>query len=177
MLILFQTSRTPSFKVLVFLPGYYFWNPAQFFLWPHFWAAVTSKRRLGHPNWLYLLNPEYVRTPWELAPKKFAIENFRVWSVLPKNHFLPNFRVPTEKKVAGSCALHFDAPTSHVASLNRHTPKCSGAGLKLTWCQPFGAQGLLKSRNLDSYPPKKGNFEVFFLGRFDFPGQKVNFCL
>ena len=30
------------------------------------------------------------------------------------------------------------APTSHIASLNRHTPKLSGVGLKLTWCQAFG---------------------------------------
>ena len=27
-----------------------------------------------------------------------------------------------------------------IASLNRRTPKFSGVGLKLTWCQPFGVQ-------------------------------------
>ena len=38
------------------------------------WAAATSKRRLGHPNRLHFLNPECVRIPWIVAPKKFPLK-------------------------------------------------------------------------------------------------------
>ena len=51
--------------------------------WPMtwLWATITLKRRLGHPNRLYFLNPECVRTLWVPAPKKF-FQYFRVRSVL-----------------------------------------------------------------------------------------------
>ena len=49
------------------------------------------------------------------------------------------------KNCTGSLRSILMPPTSHIASLNRHTPKFSGVGLKLTWCQPFGVQGLTKS--------------------------------
>ena len=101
--------------------------------------------------------------------------------VLPKNHFFANFRVPTETNVAGSCGLNFDAtdlPQTHIASLNRHTPKFSGVGLKFTWCQPFAIQGLPKSGNPDWCPPKMAILRCFFLlQRIGFPGQTDNFCL
>ena len=35
------------------------------------WAAITSKRRLGHPNQLYF--PECVRIPWVLTLNKLKI--------------------------------------------------------------------------------------------------------
>ena len=48
--------------------------------WPMalLWAALTSKRRLGHPNRLYFLSPECVcvRTPWVLAAKNFLLKTF-----------------------------------------------------------------------------------------------------
>ena len=53
-------------------------------------------------------------------------------------------------------------PTSHIASLNRHTPKFSGIRLKLTWCQPFAVQGLPKSSNPESCTQKRRSWGVFF---------------
>jgi len=61
-------------------------------------------------------------------------------------------------------------PTSHIAILNCHTPKFSGVGLKLTWCQPFGVQGLPKLGNPDSCPPKRPR-----VGRVTFFYQSVGF--
>ena len=60
-------------------------------------------------------------------------------------------------------------PTSHIASLNRHTPKFSGVGLKLALCQLFAAKGLPKSQVTQFVSTKKGDFEVFFLHKIDFP--------
>ena len=82
-----------------------------------------------------------------------------------KIHFFANFRAHTLTNVAGSCALNFDAtdlPQTHIASLNRHTPKFSGVGLKFTWCQPFAIQGLPKSGNPDWCPPKMAILRCFF---------------
>ena len=62
------------------------------------WAAITSKRSFGHPNWLYFLNPECVRIPWVLAPKKI---------VLPKKSLFGKFRVSTEKKCCGLLCAQF----------------------------------------------------------------------
>ena len=42
------------------------------------------------------------------------------------------------KNCTGSLRSILMPPTSHIATLNRHTPKFSGVGLELTWCQPFG---------------------------------------
>ena len=47
--------------------------------------VITSKRKFGHPNQIYFLNPECVRIPWVLAPKNFPVQNFRVRSVLQKS--------------------------------------------------------------------------------------------
>ena len=63
--------------------------------------------------------------------------------------------------------------TSHIASLNRHTLKFLGVGLMLTWCQPFAVQGLPKSGNSDSCPPK----QAILKHKINFAGQTVNFCL
>ena len=61
-------------------------------------------------------------------------------------------------------------PTFHVASLKRYTPKFSGPPKKLTWCQPFGVQGLSKSGNPDLCPPKKAIWRCFFAqNRFSWP--------
>ena len=66
--------------------------------------------------------------------------------------------------------------TSHIASLNRHTPKFSGIRLKLTWCQPFAVQGLPKSSNPDSCPPKKRRFwEVLFCTKSIFQAKRSIF--
>ena len=66
-------------------------------------------------------------------------------------------------------------PTFHIAHLNCHTCKISGAKLKLIWCQGFGAQSLPKSGN-PNWCHQKRPFWVFFW-RTNFPGQTVNFCL
>ena len=47
----------------------------------------------------------------------------------------------------------------------------------MTWCQPFGVQGLPKSVKPRFMSTKIAHFEVFFLHKIDFPGQAVNFCL
>ena len=52
--------------------------------------------------------------------------------------------------------------TSHIACLNCHTLKFPRVGLKLTLCQPFAVQGLLKSGNPDSCTPKKVILKCFF---------------
>ena len=52
---------------------------------------------------------------------------------------------------------------SHIASLNRHTSKFSGIGLKITWCQPFAIQGLPKSGNPDCCPPKMAILSCSFI--------------
>ena len=54
-------------------------------------AAITSKRRFGHQNRLYFLNPECVRIPWIAAQKKIPVENFRPRSVLPKKSLFREF--------------------------------------------------------------------------------------
>ena len=65
------------------------------------WAAVTLKRRLGHPNRLHFLNPESVRIPWVVASKNFP------GAFYPKNHFFANFRAHTLKQCSGLLCAQF----------------------------------------------------------------------
>ena len=66
-------------------------------------------------------------------------------------------------------------PTSHIASLNRHTPKFSGVGLKLAWIQPFGVQGLPKSGKPDLCPPKMAILRWFFFAQNQFSRPNSKF--
>ena len=102
--------------------------------------------------------------------QKFSRWNFRVWSVLQRRiHFFANFCVPTGKYWARVRSILLMSLTSHIASFNRHAPKFSVVPQKLSWCQPFGVQGIPKSGNPDSFPPKN----VFFAkNRFSWPNSQ-----
>ena len=63
------------------------------------WAAITLKRRFGHQNQLYFLNPECIRIPWVLGPKKFPVENFRVRSDFRKFSIFHEFPFRIGKKI------------------------------------------------------------------------------
>ena len=77
---------------------------------PNFgWPKQGQKKCL--PIFLiHFLNPECVRIPWVLAPKKFPLNFFGYGAFYQKNHFLTNFCVPSGKKCCGtaSCVLNFD---------------------------------------------------------------------
>ena len=91
-----------DFKVLYFRKPLIFFNMTGFWPMTSLWAAITSKRRLSHPNWLHFLNSECIRIPWVEAPKNFPIENFRVLNVLLKESLFREFLCThTQKKCSG----------------------------------------------------------------------------
>ena len=68
-----------------------------------------------------ILNPEYVRIPWVLAPKKWYGE---IYENLP---FFTNFHFPLVNKIRRPAADSIlMPPTFPIASLNRYTPNFSG---------------------------------------------------
>ena len=140
------------------------------------WAALTSKRRLGHPNWLYFLNSECVRIPWVLAPKTFPVENFWVRSVLQKSSIFHWFLLPPPKKKYRARVPTILMPqTFPIASLNRYTPNFSGVGQKLTWCQQFGLQIFPKWGDADICPLEMAVFRCFFgRNKFSRPNGRLS---
>ena len=71
------------------------------------WAAITSKRRLGHPNRLYFLNPECASIPWLLYLKNVPVENFQAQSVSPKNSLFRQFPCTHINKCCGLVCPQF----------------------------------------------------------------------
>ena len=113
---------------------YFFATPHNFANRPHF-VALTQ---LGRPKQgqtfvvptfhIHFLNPECVRIPWIRAPKNFPIENFRVRSNLQKSSIFHWFLFPPPKKKYRARVPTILMPqTFPIASLNRYTPKFSGA--------------------------------------------------
>ena len=117
-------------------------------------AAITSKRRLGHPSRLYFLNPECVRIPWVIALKNFPVENFRIRSDVPKKITFSRISVHTHTKKCSRLMCTQFWCQCQVPSLKRYTTKFSGPAQKLAWCQRFGVQVLPKSGNSDSCTQK-----------------------
>jgi len=82
------------------------------------------------------------------GPRKiFPLKIFGYGAFYQRIHFFANFGVTAEKMLRARVRSILMPPTSHIASLNRHTPKFSGVPQKLTWCWPFSVQGLPKSGN------------------------------
>ena len=82
-----------------------------------------------------------------------------------------------KKNVAGSCALNFDAGDLPHSLFELSYPQVSKGrpevDLVSTVCRP-GPSKVRKPRFMYT---KKGDSEVFFLQRINFPGQRANFCL
>ena len=105
-------------------------------------AGKTGQKFVVPTFHIHFLNPECVRIPWVLAPKKiFPLKIFGYRAIYKKFPFFTNFHVALVKK---NCRPAADSilmpPTFHIARLNRYTPNFSGVGQKLTWCQQFGLQ-------------------------------------
>ena len=96
--ILYKAIGRKLAECLWFITPLIFRNTTDFWPMTSLWAAITSKRRLGHPNQIHFLNPECVRIPWVLAPENFPVENFRVRSVLQKSSIFHWFLLPPPKK-------------------------------------------------------------------------------
>ena len=112
-----MTTISMSFRVIC--------NMTSFWPLTRLWAALTSKRRLGHSNWLYFLNPDGVRIPLVAALKNFPVRNFWVRSVLPR--IFSQISVRTHKKMwRARVRSILVPPTFHIAILKRYTPKFSG---------------------------------------------------
>ena len=69
------------------------------------WTAITWKRRTVTPNHIHNRNPECVKTPRVLAPKKFPLKLFGYGALFQKTHFFHHFQCNNGKKVSNQCAL------------------------------------------------------------------------
>ena len=131
MFYLFQSDRTIDKKVLVFCNVHDFCNTSGFWIMTSLRAAITLKRRLGHPSRLYFLNPGCKMIPWVAALEIFQLKTFGDRAFYPIDHSFANLCVTT---IA-------------IASFKCYTPKFSASPQELTWCQRFGVQVLPKSGN------------------------------
>ena len=121
-----HTTKCPAMSICGHIFGSHTTGSCWFILKPIFWklrpcllnCVILQKDRIpSHsPNFrqqkkgqtfvvptfhIHFLNPEYVRIPWVLAPKKFPIENFRVRSDLQKSSIFHWFLCPQTKKSIG----------------------------------------------------------------------------
>ena len=122
-------------------PPYFCWQLVFFRHLPTSGGQNTVKKIFYPPFHMHILNPECIRIPWVLAPKKFPVKNFRVRSELRKFSVFHEFPLPLAKKIRRPAEDSILMPlTFPIASLNRYTPNFSGVPQKLTWCQQFGLQ-------------------------------------
>ena len=79
------------------------------------------------PFHIDFLNPECVRIPWLLSPKKIPVDNFGDGVIYKKVPVFTNFSCRPQQTLAACCGLNFDAiSTFQIATLSRYTPKFSG---------------------------------------------------
>ena len=91
------TISSPQYK--------YFWQDIKYHHSPNFGRPKQGQTFVVPTFHIHFMNPECVRIPWVLAPKKFpGTERFT-----KKIHFSLISVSPSKKKVSGSCTHNFDA--------------------------------------------------------------------
>ena len=81
---------------------------------PNFGQAKQGQKFVVPTFHIHFLNPECVRIPWVLAPKKFSRWKFSGTEQFTKNFLFSLISVsPCKKTVFGSCTHNFDATDLH----------------------------------------------------------------
>ena len=115
----FQSNGTKNKKVLVFSYSSYFFVTTGPIFYPmtSLWAAITSKRRLGHPKPIIFSESWVLKDSVGTGPEKCSR-----WKFLGTERCTKKITKFLWKNFAGSILM---PQTFHIASLNRHTPKLS----------------------------------------------------